>query len=54
MTPVVVVVDPEFVAVSQSSVVAEVVEVLLVYLMVAHNRREVVINHRGRVCRVVE
>ena len=54
VTPVVAVIDPDFVAVPQPSEVAEVFEVPLDYLMAADNLRQVEINHRGRVRHVLE
>ena len=54
VTPVVAVVDPDFVPVPQPSEVAEVFEVPLDYLMAADNLRQVEINHRGRIRHVLE
>ncbi|HHA2424178.1 CoA pyrophosphatase [Stenotrophomonas maltophilia] len=54
VTPVVAVVDPDFVPVPQPSEVAEVFEVPLEYLMAADNLRQVEINHRGRIRHVLE
>ena len=47
VTPVVAVVDPEFVPVPQPSEVAEVFEVPLDYLMAPDSLRQVEINHRA-------
>ncbi len=54
VTPVVAVVDPDFVPIAQPSEVAEVFEVPLDYLMAPENLRQVEINHRGRVRHVLE
>ncbi len=53
VTPVVAVVDPEFVPVPQPSEVAEVFEVPLDYLMAPDSLRQVEINHRGRIRHVL-
>jgi len=54
VTPVVAVVDPDFVPVPQPSEVAEVFEVPLDYLMAPDSLRQVEITHRGRVRHVLE
>lgn len=54
VTPVVAVVDPEFVPVPQASEVAAVFEVPLDYLMAAENLQQVEIDHRGKVRHVLE
>jgi 8-oxo-dGTP pyrophosphatase MutT (NUDIX family) len=53
VTPVVAVVDPDFVPVPQPSEVAEVFEVPLDYLMAPDSLRQVEITHRGRVRHVL-
>ena len=54
VTPVVALIDPEFVPVAQPDEVAEVFEVPLVYLMEPDNLRSVAIEFGGRPRRVLE
>jgi len=54
VTPVVAVVDPQFVAIPSPDEVADVFEVPLDYLLAPENLRQVEIMHRGRVRHVLE
>lgn len=54
VTPVVAVVDPDFIAVPEPGEVAEVFEVPLAFLLAPENLQQVEINHRGRVRHVLE